>query len=244
MSYSKLTLDLRSYQQDTNSHSHDYHQLILPIKGELEIDINRHSGVVTNNKAALVSAEKEHGFSSQSENSFVVANIPQSLAPEFERLPEFITLDPSLSQYVIFLHQQLKQGAGQSEQQMLLLLIQLLQEKHGEKLKIDKRIDAAHIYLEQHFDKNISLEKLGIIANLSPRQLSELFKQQFSMTPQQYLIEKRMQVAWQLLKNSRQSIQQVSETIGYSNLSAFSHRFKKHFNVSPSYFRQNGKQYC
>lgn len=124
---------------------------------------------------------------------------------------------------------------------MLLLLLQLLQEDFGKTLKIDKRIETAKVYLDQHFVKNISLNQLGVIANLSARQLSQLFKQQIGMTPQQYLIEKKMQVAWQLVQQSELSIQQISDRVGYTNISAFSDRFRKHFDAAPSHFRQNGK---
>lgn len=238
-----LTLDLRSYSADTNSHQHDYHQLVLPVSGQLDMTVGHRSGLVSSQQAAVVAAGEDHGFSGSADNCFVVADIPDLLAPELERLPAFITLNPALNQYVCFLYQQLqqKQTTVSSQRQMLLLLIQLLHEQCGEKTSIDRRIATARDYLDNNFSQPISIAQLATVASISPRQLSELFRRQLGMTPQQYLIEKRMQQAWQLLETDSLSVQQVAERVGYSSLAAFSDRFRKHFDIAPSHFRRSGK---
>lgn len=237
-----LILDLRSYSRAADSHQHDYHQLVLPVSGELEMSVNHTGGVVGSAQASVIAAGLEHAFSAPDDNCFVVADIPASLAPELEKLPAFIELTPALAQYVRFLHLQLqRQPAGTSQRQMLLLLLQLLQEHHGQLATPDRRIAAAQSYLDQHYDQPVSMAQLAGIAHLSTRHLNTLFRQSLGMTPQQYLLEKRMQRAWQLLSQTHLSIQQVAEQVGYQNLSAFSDRFRKHFSHPPSYFRRSGK---
>nr|WP_320136512.1 AraC family transcriptional regulator [uncultured Amphritea sp.] len=236
-----LTLDLRSYSAETNRHQHDYHQLVLPVAGLLEMTVGHRAGKVSCQSAAIIAAGEDHGFAASDENCFVVADIPAALAPELERLPAFIHLTPALIQYVGFLQLQLQQSSATSQRQMLLLLIQLLHEQQNEPLNLDRRISTARHYLDEHYCEAVSLAQLASIANLSPRQLSQLFRQQLGMTPTQYLIEKRMQRAWQLLEQQNLSIQQVADATGYSSLAAFSDRFRKHFDIPPSYFRRFGK---
>ncbi|WP_432471652.1 helix-turn-helix domain-containing protein [Amphritea sp. HPY] len=238
-----LTLDLRSYSAETSSHQHDYHQLVLPVSGQLDMTVGHRSGLVSSQQAAVVVAGEDHGFSGSPDNCFLVADIPDLLAPELERLPAFITLNPALNQYVCFLFQQMQQQHTtiSSQRQMLLLLIQLLHEQYGEKTSIDRRIATARDYLDNNFSQAISIAQLATVASISPRQLSELFRRQLGMTPQQYLIEKRMQQAWQLLETDSLSVQQVAERVGYSSLAAFSDRFRKHFDIAPSHFRRSGK---
>lgn len=237
-----LTLDLRSYSRSADSHQHDYHQLVLPVSGELEMTVNHTSGLVGSAQASVIAAGHDHAFSAPDDNCFVVADIPDQLAPELEKLPAFIELTPALAQYVSFLHLHLQQQqAGTSQRQMLLLLLQLLQEQYGKAVTPDRRIAAAQSYLDQHFGQPVTIAQLAAIANLSPRHLNTLFRQSLGMTPQQYLLEKRMQRAWQLLSQTSLTIQQVAEQVGYQNLSAFSDRFRKHFNRAPSYFRRSGK---
>lgn len=240
MTHSNLTLDLRSYSDETRVHQHDYHQLVLPVEGTLSMNIEGREGEVARTEIALVSAGKDHQFSGSEQNCFVVADVPAALAPELERLPAFINLDTALAQYVTFLHQQLLQheANSSSQRQMLLLLIELLKERFGQAVKLDKRIEAVRSYLDLNYAQQISQSRLAGIANLSVRQLNEIFRRNLGMTPQQYLVEKRMQRAWQLLTQEELQVQQIAEQVGYASLAAFSDRFRRHFGHSPRHFRR------
>lgn len=243
MKNTNLTLDLRSYSRETNAHQHDYHQLVLPVTGRLEMNIGDKVGDVSVEQGAIIPAGQAHGFAAHEVNCFVVADVPIALAPALEHLPAFIPIDAALAQYVIFLHQKLRQGdsSKNSERQMLLLLVQMLRERFGGVIHLDRRIEAACAHLDQYFNQSVSLAQLAIIASISPRQLSELFSRQLGMTPQQYLIEKRMQMAWKMIEGSDLSVQQIANRAGYKSLSAFSDRFRKHFGHSPRHFRQISK---
>lgn len=245
MQHSNLNIDLRSYSRELHAHKHDYHQLVLPVDGTLSMNVGDLEGEVSSEQIAIIAAGQDHGFASDDNNCFVVADVPADLAPELERLPTYIPLDSALMHYVTFLHQQMSQGRGSrsSERQMLLLLIQLLQERFGESLRLDRRVESARVYLDQCFHQTISLTQLARIANLSSRQLSKLFSNQLGMTPHQYVIEKRMQCAWQLLEAGHLKIWQVADRVGYSSLAAFSDRFRKHFGYSPRHYRQIDKKF-
>lgn len=240
-----LQLDLRSYTTDTESHSHDYHQLVLPVAGNLDIQIGNTGGLVDNCKGAIIAAGAVHEFAAQGSNRFLVADIPYSLARQLEQLPVFIELDDSLSHYVQFLHSQMTGQQTQqpsSQQQMLLLLIQLLNERFTDTdSNPDARVTAVKRYIDNHYAEAITARQLASTANLSPRQLGQIFKARTGMTPQQYLLEKRMQTAWLLLSNSQEPVQIIADKVGYRNLAAFSDRFRKHFGHSPRYFRQHSE---
>lgn len=240
MAHSNLTLDLRSYSGETRVHQHDYHQLVLPVEGTLSMQIEEREGDVSRVGIALIAAGKDHQFAGSKQNCFVVADVPAALAPELEQLPAFIELDNALAQYVSFLHRQLlqQQGNPSSERQMLLLLIELLKERFGYAVQLDKRIEAVRNYLDQNYSRQTSQARLAAIASLSVRQLNEIFRRDLGMTPQQYLVEKRMQRAWQLLTQGRLQVQQIAEQVGYASLAAFSDRFRRHFGHSPRHFRR------
>ncbi len=243
MDNTDLTLEIRSYDDEARKHHHDHHQLVLPMAGKLSLTIHHREGEVNADQAAVIPAGYDHGFAADQPNRFLVADVPAALAPALDRLPLFLPLDPTLGQYIAFLNQQLTQGIGgrHTERQMLLLLIQLLQERHGATPGLDRRIALARTYLDEHFEQSVSLTGLASVARLSVRQLSELFRKQVGMTPQQYLLERRMQQAWHLLETSSLSIQAIAERVGYASLAAFSDRFRKHFGHSPRYFRQYDK---
>ena len=240
MEHSNLILDLRSYSGETCTHHHDFHQLVLPVEGRLLMDIEGSAGNVSSSEIALIAAGKNHQFSGSGHNCFVVADVPAALAPELEKLPVFIELDSALAQYVRFLYQQLT-GPGSnasSERQMLLLLIELLKERFGKRLRLDRRIEVLRNFLDDNFQQPLSQARLAAIASLSTRQMNEVFRRELGMTPQQYLVEKRMQHAWHLLATGKLQVQQVAEQCGYGSLAAFSDRFRRQFGVSPRHFRR------
>ena len=233
-----LSLDLRSYRADVDVHSHDHHQLVLPISGRLEMEIAASDGAVAGGSGAVVAAGVEHGFAARGENRFIVADIPVSMAPELARLPEFIELDDTLGQYILFLHGQLeKQGTRPASvrinRQMLLLLVQLLTERFGETLRVDQRLEKARGYLDANLSVQVTISQLAAFANLSPRQLNTLFQRYFEMSPSEYLLAQRMQLAWRLVAETTLPVQQIAFQCGNQDLSAFSHRFSRHFGHSP-----------
>jgi len=243
MAISDINLHLRSYGSEGKKHSHDHHQLVLPLSGKLSLSINQSEGEVEKSQAAVIPSGSDHGYSANGQNQFLVADVPEALAPALERLPCFVELDTTLLHYIQFLHSQLTNGCASShtEYQMLLLLIQLLQERHGDKLKLDQRVSVAKQYIDDNFQNKITTAHLASVAHLSTRQLNELFRCQIGMTPHHYLTELRMQESWRLLEQSDLSIQRIADAVGYRSLASFSDRFSRHFGKSPSQFRRKSK---
>jgi len=238
-----LLLELRSYQQESQQHQHDYHQLVLPARGRLELEVDGRGGHVEAGQLAVIAAGSDHGFAAPGDNAFVVANVPTALAPQLAQLPAFLPLDAGLLAYVAFLREELQrpQAGENGRRQMLLLLTQLLAERAGAGLQLDRRVAAARALLDARFAEEISLAQLAAAAHLSVRQLSELFRRQLGMSPGQYQLEQRMQHGWLLLEQGSLPVQQVAEHCGYASLSAFSDRFRRHFGIAPSHFRHPAK---
>ncbi|WP_203300817.1 AraC family transcriptional regulator [Marinobacter sediminum] len=243
MSNVRTNLQLKSYGDQGQKHAHDHHQLVLPLVGTLSLSVDSKAGEVSGGKAAIIAAGHDHDFAATNANRFVVADIPSALAPMLDKLPCFVQLDAGLEHYVQFLHSQLEQGdeSSQTQHQMLLLLIQLLQERFGDTLRLDRRVETAKRFIDENYHQKITVSQLASISHLSPRQLNELFKHQVGLTPHHYLTELRMQASWQLLERGDLSIQSIADAVGYSSLSAFSDRFAQHFGHSPSYFRRLSK---
>lgn len=108
-------------------------------------------------------------------------------------------------------------------------------------MKLDRRVLAAKQFIDEHFRQPVTGKSLAGIANLSVRQLNDLFRAQVGMTPHQYLTELRMKEAWRLLEQPGMSMQRVADAVGYQSLSSFSDRFRNHFGKAPSHFRRKSK---
>lgn len=111
-----------------------------------------------------------------------------------------------------------------------------------EKVKIQKteRIKNAMEYLTQHYtDKNITISYAANLSNISEVHFRRLFKEINSVSPIQYLTLLRIEKAKELLKNNRNSLSDIVDAIGYSNVNYFCKIFKRETGVSPSQYRKN-----
>lgn len=92
------------------------------------------------------------------------------------------------------------------------------------------------ILTENFSTKPKSIEELSRKATMSSTKLKKLFKSVFGVPIYEYYQQKRMQRAGELLSTGKYSVKQVSEIIGYSNISNFTTAFKKHMKQEPSKF--------
>ncbi len=60
------------------------------------------------------------------------------------------------------------------------------------------------------------------------------------LTPQAYLVRRRMEAAKDLVLGGKHSMTEISEMVGYGSLSHFSREFKKYFGENPSSFSESG----
>ncbi len=77
--------------------------------------------------------------------------------------------------------------------------------------------------------------KLGI----STRHVNNIFKEQYGLTPMQYLTQIRIQVAERLLAETDKSIISICFEVGYDSVSTFYRCFKAETKVSPNHYRKN-----
>lgn len=100
-------------------------------------------------------------------------------------------------------------------------------------------IDPVIHYIDQNYNKNITLEELAQIAHFSSPYLSKVFHQATGLTIKTYITLKRIENAKHLLKNSKLSIQEIAVSCGFPNLSHFDRVFKQQTGMSPVSYRNN-----
>lgn len=76
------------------------------------------------------------------------------------------------------------------------------------------------------------------VANLSHAQLCRLMKKYYGMTPQQYIKNLRLNLAYEMIQSSAKDILTIAMEVGYSSFSHFQTAFKEKYGVSPSQLRR------
>ena len=111
------------------------------------------------------------------------------------------------------------------------MIAELLSKKAGQMSYAER---AAH-YMENHFGESVSIAALAGEMNITPRYLSSLFKKEFGKTPQDFLLEVRLEHAKGLLSIGR-SVSDAAFASGYADAFVFSRAFKKRYGVSPKFY--------
>jgi AraC-like DNA-binding protein len=93
-------------------------------------------------------------------------------------------------------------------------------------------------YVEGHFREPIGIRELSQHVHLTPAYLSRLFHKAMGMTFSDYLTERRIAGAKDLLKNTSMKMSDVAFEIGYSHQSYFGRKFRQFTGVSPLQFRK------
>ena len=93
--------------------------------------------------------------------------------------------------------------------------------------------------MNSHLDREITLNELATMVDMSKYYFLRLFKQSMGITPHQYLIKQRMKKAKQLLQQGKLSIIEVAAECGFSNQSHFAKVFHKNIGITPRAYRKN-----
>ena len=103
------------------------------------------------------------------------------------------------------------------------------------------RIGKAIHFIETNFYNSIYIQQLADLSFMSIRNFQRIFKEATGLSPNDYLLELRIQHASKLLTETDSAIYSVSEQVGIADWFYFSKAFKKKFGVSPLAYRKQNK---
>ncbi len=153
--------------------------------------------------------------------------------PEISRIIEkIITENPSKNEYSDILVSALMQ-------QLFAILLRDEQDMKDNSLLEDraknyKTIEPAVIMLRDEYNKTFSGDALAQACNLNRDYFCRVFKKAMGKTPIEYHTECRIRIADLLLKQGNMSIKEISQSVGFEDVSYFSRVYKKIKGISPN----------
>lgn len=243
-------LSLRHYRHERLSHSHDHAQLVFGLRGQLHIEIDGHSELIRRQTLAVVPSTARHACESQHGSQCLILDVPaqpwlqQQLGPHLDathRLleqPAALSLTPTQSQLVNWLASSPIADPVIAQQGAALLLASLTCAANPIALSKNLPLAALDAHIDQHAAYPLQVCDLARLSGLSVARFHSRFLQETGQTPMDYVRNRRLQLARQLLQGSTLAIGEVAARVGYSSQSAFSAALSRHFGVSPRQLRR------
>lgn len=243
-------LSLRHYRDDLIAHSHDHPQLVFGLHGRLDFEVQGHGARVDRQQLMVVPAGAHHTCGSAAGSHCLVLDVPgehwlrEQLGEHAEasrRLldrPGAVGLDSRQQQLVDWLAASPVDDPLIARQGASLLLASL--NAQATPHQVDRRLpySAFDAHIERYAAYPLQVADLARLAGLSSARLHARFADECGVTPMDYIRQRRLLKARQLLKQTCLPIGEVAAQVGYSSQSAFAAAVLRAFGRSPMALRR------
>ena len=104
-----------------------------------------------------------------------------------------------------------------------------------------ERLGRARAFIDHCYDHPLNLDQISEKACFSRYHFLRLFRQAFKKTPHQYLIERRIEKAKELLTANDLRVTDVCFEVGFQSLGSFSSLFHKWVGHAPATYRERAR---
>lgn len=109
-----------------------------------------------------------------------------------------------------------------------------MKKQQAKSIHVERAID----YIYENYSKNISVTDIANYLGIDRTYLYRLFKEEYNMSPQKYLLNFRLKAAMNKLEDGNMSIAEIAYSCGFNDASAFCHQFKKVYKDTPLNYRR------
>jgi Transcriptional regulator containing an amidase domain and an AraC-type DNA-binding HTH domain len=107
----------------------------------------------------------------------------------------------------------------------------------GQKAHDDEQVKQVQEYIEQNLQEKLTVNQLAVQFSLGRRNLERRFKKATSNTVTEYMQRVKIEAAKKSFESSRENINEVMYSVGYSDTKAFRTVFRKFTGLSPLEYR-------
>jgi AraC-like DNA-binding protein len=168
-------------------------------------------------------------FFENCKNGFIIKDSPKKIVKGFKK----IKTENALDRFIAFLENIKNLNLADKKPLSCYIYDKKITDNEG------KRMQNVFEYVMNNYQKNISLEEISSISNMTKNAFCRYFKVRTNKSFFQFLIEIRIEHAGKLLsKKNEFSVVEIAELCGFNNISNFNKKFKEIKQTSPLQYRK------
>ncbi|MGH8052658.1 MAG: AraC family transcriptional regulator [Stenotrophomonas sp.] len=227
---------LRRYLQATGLECHDYAQWVLPIRGDLQLEVGGVGGRVDLLQGAFVAPGETHDMEALGENCCLIIDCHAGVLDDdtLEHLyrQRWLALPSGIRQQL-----QRIQEEGVESDPLPQLLRYFAPDGSG------ARLQALCMCIARSPGSDWSVARMSAEVGVSASRLHALFAREFALSPQAWVSAARLRWAKQQLLNSRAAISDIAQRAGYSEQSALTRALRRESGLTPRQWRASGSSF-
>ncbi|NIK67253.1 helix-turn-helix domain-containing protein [Paenibacillus sp. BK720] len=222
----------RFYQESSRSifadGTPDFRPLTEPLRSELSgLSVSLH------NKADSASTQKS--LNSLYALLLLYRPEPGDVLAWLESLGSSLRRDSALPEWPAFSH--IERLAEAMDQLRAWLRQRDAAYEAAEAASVRPEIARALHYIKQHLTRKLTINDIAHEAGLSPSHFSLLFKKEIGKSAIDYVLERRIELAKQYLREGKYRNYELAEMAGFAHYSYFSNTFKKYTGMRPNEYK-------
>ncbi|SFT94316.1 transcriptional regulator, AraC family [Pseudovibrio denitrificans] len=232
---------IREYNRLELGHRHAFAQAVIPLQGEMDIEIGGQFKELKVGSVGLIAPETLHDSETTSGSRFLIIDVSDKAAiTQFFRNANdsHLELSPLALKYLNFVASLTDTFATDATGASTILNTALeLATGQGTDLANQSMTSTRLMSVKDQLPAPVKISELAKEEGFSVSSLQKNFKASFGKSPKQVQLEMRLNKALGLLRSSNQTMASIAYEVGYENASSFTNIFKKHFGLTPSQYR-------
>jgi AraC family transcriptional regulator len=259
---SYLEFNHPSYQVGENTK--DCHLLLISlspgVSQSMRIDGRSYNNIGNTGEVSIVPAKAMSSAGWHGSSEFALLTLSPKFVQEVgcesvnsdvvELIPKYAIQDPLIYQIALSLKQDIEANSPTGklfgESAATMLAARILQQHAVRRLKQPSEEDGLSSYLlprvleyiQIHVSQELSIAELAQMAGMSTYYFIRLFKKSMHITPRQYIIQQRIELAKKLLRSRELSIVEISSQCGFTSQSHLTTVFHQVTNTTPKAYQQ------
>ncbi|MGX6979483.1 GH39 family glycosyl hydrolase [Vagococcus elongatus] len=247
------------FNHSVGTHCHSEIEFIYVLEGELNVVVEKHDYILKSHDYLIINSNESHQYESVSYETLITeVHISYQLLKSIIKNKDIIFTNDSnmldlrrenIGKIVKTLVNQIaimEKGKNFKHFSLVYELIDelckgyLVSTNQNERFKsnYDERISLIIDYINRNFSSDISLTEISEYFSMSPSYFSRFFKRNFSVNFSVYLVNQKLDKAYELIRDTDASITQIALECGFPNINSFTKAFKSRFDSLPSEYRR------